>query len=889
MVHCLKGDAIQENVSGGYEMKHQTLIAQMTLEEKAGLCSGADYWRTKPVERLGIPSIRMSDGPHGLRKQVEGGDFVGIGNSRPATCFPSAAAIANSWDVGLLEEMGAALGEEAVSEQIALVLGPGVNIKRSPLCGRNFEYYSEDPFLSGRLGVAYIKGMQSRNVGACVKHFAANNQETRRMTINTVVDERTLREIYLTAFEMCVREAAPHAVMSAYNRLNGNYCTENSWLLDVLKKEWRYDGIVVSDWGAVNDRVEGIRAGNELEMPSRQGESDAEIVAAVRNGILQESILNERVDRLLACILRAKANGYPEEHGERSDEGRNSTGCLLEAHHRLATRLAEASVVLMKNEGEFLPMKAGAKFAVIGDMARAPRYQGAGSSTICPTRLDNACACFAELFGTVDYAPGYLRHSPKSSARLVREACSVAEGKDMVILFAGLPENYETEGLDREHLDLPANQNGLIDEICRVNPNVVVVLSGGAPFLMPWLGKVKAVVNGYLGGQAGARAMVNILTGKVNPEGKLAETWPMKLSDTPAYGFFPGTMERVEYRESLFVGYRHFESAKKDVLFPFGFGLSYTAYRYSNLVVTAVGNKRTALQPPEAGTHGAGNTTDASAVRFQVSLMVANTGRTAGVETIQLYVAPINPFVSKASIELKGFTRVRLDPGEGAEVTIPLTERSFAHYDVQCGCWKVESGSYRILVGASVQDIRLEETLLMDFGRSETDLQNETESPTSNQGICGQLKTYEDATGNQGVRDQQKPYRQVGVAGVADAYNETISREKQSDDVATSRLLTGISTLEQGKNCFLAGFLYHVIRLFILRPALRRGNTNKAMMAQTLLQMPFHGFARMSAGLIDSAMLAGLLAMLNGHFLRGLAELLSAAASKNRKRKTSRQ
>ena len=836
-------------------MKHRALIEKMTLEEKAGLCSGADFWRTKSIKRLGIPSIMMTDGPHGLRKQLEGGDYIGIGESTPATCFPSAAAIANSWDENLLWEMGHALGKEAAAEQVALVLGPGVNIKRSPLCGRNFEYFSEDPFLSGRLGVAYIKGMQDCKVGACVKHFAANNQETRRMTINTVVDERALREIYLPAFEMCVKEAAPQAVMSAYNRLNGAYCTENPWLMDVLKKEWGFDGIVVTDWGAENDRVEGLLAGNELEMPCSQGEGDARIVGAVRSGRLDESILDARVDRLLEFILRAAENGHAAPERPAS--------CDTGAHHLLATKLAEAAVVLLKNEDGILPLKNGIQVAVIGDLAETPRYQGSGSSTIRPTRLHNAHDCLVEAFGTIHFAKGYFRHITLPNALLIRQACDIAEGKDVVLLFAGLTEMNESESMDRGHLDLPDCQNDLIEAVCAVNPNVIVVLSGGAPFLMPWLGKVKAVVNGYLGGQAGGQAIVNILTGKADPAGKLAETWPLSLSDTPAYGHFPGTAESVEYRESIFVGYRHYDSVGKEVLFPFGYGLSYTSFSYGDLQIVPTSDScnapdahcavETATAACEAidARRDSPSASDAAPC-FSVTFTIRNTGRTAGAETAQLYVSHRDSVVAKPVKELKGFAKVRLEPGEEARVTLPLAPRAFAHYDVGQSRWVVEPGLYHILIGSSCRDIRLEGAVPMGNPPAVT----------------------------------ERPIRRIrtNAAGVTDAEFETLLGTPIPPNAVHVGILTENNTLEQARERFLAGLLYRFVIFFFLRPAERRGHMNKAMMAQSILQLPFRGYARMSDGAVSTAMLEGFLVMLNGRFFKGIGQLIRATVTKKHRR-----
>lgn len=658
-------------------MKYQDIISQLTLEEKAGLCSGFDFWHLESVERLGIPSIMVSDGPHGLRKQQGKGDHLGLNESIPATCFPTAATVASSWDRSLVRRMGEALGEEARSERVSVLLGPGTNIKRSPLCGRNFEYFSEDPYLAGEMAAAYINGVQSKGVGTSLKHFAVNNQETRRDISDSVLDERTLREIYLTPFERAVREAQPWTVMAAYNLLNGVYCAENKRLLDdILRKEWGFKGIVVTDWGAENDRVEGIKAGQNLEMPACDGINDAKLVQAVRSGALEESVLDESLDAILDLIYRA-AKVLDENHGPYDKQ----------AHHALAREIARESMVLLKNEDQILPVSAGEKIAVIGAMARSPRYQGAGSSKINPTQVDNAFDALLAAGISATYSPGYYKNTDSVDAGLIDLACRAAEKADKVLLFAGLTESYESEGYDRAHMRLPENQNELIRAVTRVNPNTAVILAGGSPVEMPWADDVKAILNSYLGGQASGSAVADLLTGKANPSGKLAETYPMQLEDTPCYGNYPGEGRTALYREGIYVGYRYYDKAQKEVRFPFGFGLSYTQFKYSALKLSS----REMDDEKE----------------LKVTFKVKNTGDVDGAEVAQVYVSDAESTVYKAPQELKGFEKIFLRAGEEKQVTITLDRRAFAYYDVDLNDWNVEDGVYHIFVAASSRDVRL--------------------------------------------------------------------------------------------------------------------------------------------------------------------------------------
>lgn len=664
----------------------QALIAEMTLEEKASLCSGLDTWHLKGIERLGIPSIMVTDGPHGLRKQRGSADHLGLFNSVPATCFPSAAGVASSWNRQLIEQMGKALGTECQAENVGILLGPGANIKRSPLCGRNFEYFSEDPYLSSEMAAHHIMGVQSEGVGTSLKHFAANNQEHRRMTSDSIVDERTLREIYLASFEGAVKKAQPWTVMCSYNKVNGEFAAENNELLtDILKDEWGHEGFIVSDWGAVNDRVKSLAAGMELEMPSSLGQGDRAIVLAVQEGRLSVEKLNAAVERLLRIIFKVV------------DERKPEVVFNPEAHHALARQVAGESMVLLKNEDNILPLKRSSKIALIGALAKEPRYQGSGSSQINPTRLEDISEELTRSAGAnaqIAYAKGYELNGDATNEALVQEAVSQAAQSDVAIVFAGLPTRYESEGFDRKHLCIPDNQVALIEAIAAKQPNVVVVLSNGAPIEMPWLGSVKAVLEAYLGGQALGGAIADLLFGDVNPSGKLAETFPEQLSDNPSYLFFPGEGDKVEYREGLFVGYRYYDKKKLRPLFPFGYGLSYTTFEYSDLAV----NKK--------------QLTDQETLT--VTMKVRNTGSVKGKEVIQLYVRDVQGSVIRPDKELKGFDKVQLAPGEQKTVTFTLDKRSFAYYDTDIHDWVVESGEFDILLGKSSQHIMLKETVTVE-------------------------------------------------------------------------------------------------------------------------------------------------------------------------------
>ena len=657
------------------------LISKMTLEEKAALCDGGDFWHLKGMEKYGIPSIMVCDGPHGLRKKDYSKTGDSLSNSVPAISYPTAATTAASWDPELLYKMGVALGKKCLKEEVGVLLGPGINMKRSPLCGRNFEYFAEDPILAGELAAGFINGVQSMSVGTSLKHFCANSQETRRMTCDSVVDERALREIYLTAFEIAVKKAQPWTVMNSYNKINGFHGSENKHTqLDILRGEWGFDGVVVSDWGAVNDRVLGLKNGNDLEMPSSAGSGAKKIVEAVKNGTLDEAVVTERALNVLKLIDKAVSGAkkdYPYNDLDDQD---------------FAREIAANSMVLLKNNG-ILPLKKDSKVAVIGELARKPRYQGAGSSHINPTKLDNALEELQKVGYDVKFAQGYElsnKKAKKNEAHLA-EAVKLAAESETVILFIGLTDEYEAEGFDRSHMNLPAAHDKLAEEIAKVNKNVIVVLAGGSPVEMPWNDSVAAVLNSYLGGQAGAGAVADIISGKVNPSGKLPETYPMTYADTPAKNNFPGNPASVEYRESVYIGYRYYEKASKAVRYPFGFGLSYTTFEYSDIKLD-----KAAMNEDE---------------KLKVTFTVKNTGAVAGYETAQLYVADKESTIYRPTKELKGFKKVWLEPGESKEVEIELCKRAFAFYNVNISDWCVESGEFDILVGASSADIRLTATV----------------------------------------------------------------------------------------------------------------------------------------------------------------------------------
>lgn len=659
-------------------MNIEQIISALTLEEKAGLCSGRDFWHTKAVERLDIPSVMMCDGPHGLRKQKGEGDHLGINESIETVCYPTASALASSFDRNVLSRLGRALGQECVAEDVGMLLGPGLNMKRSPLCGRNFEYFSEDPYLAGELAAAYIQSLQGEGVAACVKHFAANNQETRRMSGTSQVDERTLHEIYLPAFETAVKKGRTRGVMCAYNAVNDTFCAENRELLtEILRKKWGYDGMVVTDWGAVKDRIKGLLAGLDLEMPGGPGVQDTKIVKAVRNGELSEAVLDEAVRNVLQFVddsIRQRKMDTVIDRAEMS---------------ALSGELAAACAVLLKNDGA-LPLQKGRKIALIGELAKAPRFQGAGSSHINALHPVGA----AEVLPEAVYAQGYDIHKVETDEMLLAQAVEAAKSAETAVIFAGQPDAFETEGADRETMALPENQNTLIEAVAAVQPNTVVILHGGAPMVLPWLNKVGAVLMMYLAGERTGEAAVRLLYGEVNPSGKLAETWPLRIEDNPSYLNFPGWDGVVEYREGVYIGYRYYDKKKMPVQFPFGHGMSYTSFAYSNIQLD-----KTEMMD-----------TDTLTVRCKIR----NTGDCAGAEAVQLYISDEQSTAPRPIRELKGFEKIFLQPGEEKEVCFSLDKRSFAYYEPKLHDWFVESGKFIVEIGASSRDIRLTAVVIVN-------------------------------------------------------------------------------------------------------------------------------------------------------------------------------
>ena len=785
-------------------MKHQDIIAKLSLEQKCALLSGKNTWQTQDYPKQGVPAIWLSDGPNGLRKQAGAADHLGLNPSVPATCFPTAATMANSWDPALGEEVGRALGEETAANRVNVLLGPGLNVKRSPLCGRSFEYFSEDPYLSGKMAAAYVRGIQENGIAACPKHFAVNSQELRRMASNSVLDERTLRELYLTAFEIVVKEAHPKSIMSAYNKVNDTYANENHHLLvDILRKEWGFDGAVVTDWGGSNDHVEGVKNGSTLEMPSPGLGGARKLLKAVENGELSEHTIDERVDEMLELAL--STTEAMEKAPHKFDEN---------AHHQLARRAAAESIVLLKNEDAILPLKHGKKVTLIGDFALTPRYQGAGSSMVNPTKVDSLKdAMEAAELEMIGYCAGYER-SGKPNKAYLDEAVSQAKMADVVILCIGLDESSESEGLDRTHICIPAVQKEVLNAVTAVNPNVVAVVSAGSVIETDWAAKCKAVVHGYLGGQAGAGAMMEVLTGWQNPCGKLAETIPLRYEDTPAARYFPGRKQNAEYREGLYVGYRYYETANKAVRYPFGYGLSYTTFAYSDLKVNA----------------------------DKVTFTLTNTGSVAGAEIAQLYVAKPDAAVFRPAKELKGFAKVFLKAGESKTVTIPLDDKTFRYWNVATDRWEVEGGSYQLLVGANVQDIRLTAEIA----------QPGTGAP--------------DPYAGKALSD----YRTGNIQNIPDAeFEALLGRPLPEETTAIDRTMT-LGELHHSRSplCWLiAGVL-----TLLLRSGEKRGKPNLNILFQ--YNMPLRGLAQMTGGIIGEETVDGLVMEAKGFWVIGILRAL---------------
>ena len=787
-------------------MKHRVIIEKMTLEEKTAVLSGKNTWETRAVKRLEIPSIALSDGPHGIRKQAGAGDHLGLNASLPATCFPTAATIANSWDEGLGEALGQALGEEAAAQGVDILLGPGLNIKRSPLCGRNFEYFSEDPYLAGKMAASYVRGIQSRGVHACPKHFAVNSQELRRMAMNAVVDERTLREIYLTGFEIAVKEGGARSIMTSYNQVNGTYANENKHLLqDILRGEWGFGGLVVTDWGGSNSHTAGVEAGSDLEMPSPGLDSARELAAAVLEGRLAEDDLDSCVDRLLEAVLTVK--------GER----KTSRTFDQETHHLLARRAAAESAVLLKNQEKLLPLKAGTKVAVIGDFAVEPRYQGAGSSMVNPIQVETMERVIGDSqLSVVGISRGYERNGDPDDI-LKKEAVDLAEKAEVVIYCLGLNELGEAEGLDRSHMRIPQNQIDLLETLAKVNENIVGVISAGASIEMPWERNCRAILHCYLSGQAGASAMVDILTGEVNPSGRLSETYPIKYEDTPSFRNFPSTERNAEYREGIYVGYRYYDTSMVRVQYPFGFGLSYTEFSYSDLQVDEDG----------------------------VTFTVANDGDCGGAEVTQLYIGLPEAAIFRPYKELKGFKKVFLKAGERKKVRIPFDDKTFRYWNCRTNKWETEGGNYLIMVGACVADIRLSGRLERKGTTGELPYDRE-QLPSYYSGLIQQVGEREFETllghpvpdgkwsGELGINDAicQMYYAKSRLARLA--YRCLTKRKKKSED--------------KGKPDLNILFIYN---------------------------MPFRGIAKMTGGMVSMEMVNGIVEMVNGHFFSGLKVVIA--------------
>lgn len=798
---------------------NQEIISKMSLEEKCYMLSGKDIWHTKEFHHLGVPSITMSDGPHGIRKQESAGDHLGLNASVPATCFPTAAAVANSWDPKLGEELGRYLGEEAVSQGVDMLLGPGVNIKRSPLCGRNFEYFSEDPYLSGKMAAGYVRGIQKNGVAACLKHFAANSQETRRMASDSVVDERTLREIYLTAFEIAVKEASPYGIMTSYNRVNGVYANENPHLLrNILRAEWGFNGCVVSDWGGSNDHAAGVKAGSNMEMPGTGGDSDRALAAAVKAGRVSEEWLDIMVDEILSVILRT-TTAVKKQKGKPFD---------IETHHKAAERIAQHSIVLLKNEEHMLPLAKGSRVALIGDFAETPRYQGAGSSVVNPIRVHSVKDLMQDYdLDWVGYAKGYHRTGP-SDSRLETEASELASRADAVILCIGLNEMAETEGLERQHMRIPENQIHLLQLLWEVNQKIVVILSAGSPVEMPWLGLCKALVHGYLGGQAGAAAQLKVITGQVNPSGKLAESYPIRYEDVPSARYFPGRERTAEYREGLYVGYRYYETVGIPVQFPFGFGLSYTTFAYSDLTVSTK----------------------------EAVFTVTNTGEIDGAEIAQLYISAKGGRVFHPAKELKGFDKVFLKAGESRKITIPLDEYAFRYYNVKTGRFETEGGKYDILIGASVEDIRLKGSVFL----TGTDAPLPYEEKRMRSYYSGRVT---------GVSDEE--FRELLGHPIPDTHWDKSGILKMNDT---------LSQLHYAKSP-IARLAYRVMTS-LLKKSEATGKPDLNLLF--IYDLPFRGIAKMTGGMVTMEMAEGICIMANGHFFKGLGKIAAGFLQSRRYR-----
>ncbi len=791
-------------------MKHEDLIKQMTLEEKCHLLSGRDFWQTQSVKRLGIENMTLSDGPHGIRKQEGAGDQLGLNGSLPATCYPTAATMANSWDPALGEELGKHLGAEAASQDVCVLLGPGLNIKRSPFCGRNFEYFSEDPYLAGKMAAGYIRGIQANGVSACPKHFAANNTELRRMASNSVMDERTLREIYLTNFEIAVREGHPKSIMSSYNMVNGTYANENAHLLqEILRDTWGFDGFVVSDWGANNDFTEGVRAGSHLEMPSSGGDGPRQLMQAVADGKITEKEVDVRVDELLDVMLSTRKAVNPLK-GKPFDK---------DAHHAFAQKASEESIVLLKNENNILPLQKGAKVAVIGEFAQKARYQGAGSSVVNCTKLDHTMDVIGNFdLNVVGFEAGYPRHGA-TNPEMQQKAVELAKKADTVLLYLGLDEISESEGLDRSTLSLPKCQIELLDAVAAANPSIVVVMSAGSSVEMPWIDKVKGLVHGYLCGQAGASAVLKVLLGEVNPSGKLSESYPIKYEDCSTSTYFPAKERSVEYREGLYVGYRYYDSANVPVLFPFGFGLSYTTFAYS----------------------------DIEADDQKVTFTLTNTGDRDGAEVAELYVHAVNPTVYRPNKELKGFKKVFLKAGESKKVTIELDDKAFRYWNSKTNRFEIDGGAYDLLVGASVEDIKLKATVNVKGTNA---------------------KKCED-------KAKLKSYYTANIKNVTDAEFTELLGHSIPDGTWAGKIEANDAIAQMYYAKSLKARLIWKVMTKMLDASIAKGEPD--LNITFTYNMPFRAIGKMAGGLVSQEMCDGILDIVNGHgiaFCKGLCKIV---------------
>lgn len=782
----------------------EKIIQKLTLEEKAALLQGWTTWTTREVKRLGIPSIFLSDGPTGLRKQAGAGDHLGLNASVPATCFPTSATMANSWDVALGEELGRALGEEAAANDVHVVLGPGLNMKRSPLCGRNFEYFSEDPYLAGKMAAAYIRGIQSKGPSACPKHFAVNSQELRRMAMDSVVDERTLREIYLTGFEIAVQEGHAQSIMSSYNMVNGEYANENYHLLtEILRNEWGFDGFVVTDWGGDNEHTEGVRNGSNLVMPAPGPGCAIGLVEDVKAGKISEKELDIRVKEFLKVAF------------ERTEAvAKASKSFDVDAHHEIARKCAEGAIVLLDNDG-ILPLAQNATVAVIGDFAQTPRYQGAGSSQVNPTKLDNLLDCAKKAgLNITGFAKGFSRTDPHPQNDLIAEAVKLAESNETVLLCIGLDEIAESEGMDRLTMELSLGQNALIEAVSKVNKNIVLVISGGSPFVMPDRSKYRAAIHGYLGGQAGAGAMVDAMIGKINPSGKLNETWPIQLSDNPSYPYYPSKERTAEHREGLYIGYRYYDTAGIPVRYPFGYGLSYTTFEYSNLEAT----------------------------KDAVAFTITNTGSADGAEVAQIYVSCKNGKIYRPKKELKAFTKVFLKAGESKTVIIPLDDKAFRYFNVITDRWEVEAADYEICVAASVYDVRLTQTihLVGDVAPLPGEIPE-----------CYKTGKIEDVSDTDFKAILGHPIPNGHWSGLLEKNDAICQLYYAKNPVArlAYKILTGLKEKAEAKGKPDLNILF-------------------------IYNMPFRAIGKMAGGMISDKMVEDILFIVNGHFFRGLGRLI---------------